>query len=305
VAAIVRAAGGVVWRRSASGPEICLVHRPRYDDWSLPKGKLDAGEHPLAAAVREVEEETAVRAAPQVRLSPVHYQTRDGLPKVVDYWSMRLVEAGEFQPNSEVDEVRWLTPPAATDLASYRHDTEVLAEFAALPVVAGMVLLIRHGYAGERDGWSAPDSARPLDGTGQRQAAALASLLALFQPTRLVSASPRRCLQTLAPLAAALDLPVEVEPVFDESEHEKAPTAAATRVGQLAAGSAVTVVCSQGQVIKQTMPLLAGEPGGLAQIPLAGRGTAMDYATPKSTGWVLPYAGGRLLAVDRLTGVPS
>ena len=284
MAAVVRAAGGVLWRPSATGLQVCVVHRPRYDDWSLPKGKLDAGEHPLAAAVREVWEETGVRAAPQVRLSSAQYRTRDGAPKVVDYWSMRVSGAGELVPDGEVDEVRWLTPPLATELTSYPHDAQVIAEFAALPAVTGLVLLIRHAYAGEREGWPAPDSARPLDGTGRAQAGALAGLLALFQPTRLVSASPRRCLQTLAPLATATDLAVEVESVFDETAHEKDPAAAAARLRELAALSAVTVVCSQGKVIKETMPRLAS--GG-------------DSATPKATGWVLPYAAGRLLTADR------
>jgi 8-oxo-dGTP pyrophosphatase MutT (NUDIX family)/phosphohistidine phosphatase SixA len=273
----------VVWR---PGPEVCVVHRPRYDDWSLPKGKLDAGEHPLAAAVREVWEETGVRAAPQIRLSSAHYKTRYGSPKTVDYWSMRAVDSDGLLPDSEVDEVRWLTPQAAAELASYPHDAEVLAEFAALPSLTGLVLLIRHAYAGERKDWTPPDSVRPLDETGRAQALALAAVLVLFQPTRLVSASPRRCLQTLAPLAKATDLPVEVESVFDETAHEKDPTAAAARLASLTALSPVTVVCSQGKVIKQTMP------------PLAGHG---DFATSKATGWVLPFVGDRLVTADRLS----
>jgi 8-oxo-(d)GTP phosphatase len=286
VAAVVRAAGGVVWRPSGTAPQVCLVHRPRYDDWSLPKGKLDAGEHPLAAAVREVWEESAVRAAPQVRLSPAHYRTRDGSPKTVEYWSMRLAEAREFHPNGEVDRLRWLAVPDAAELVSYPHDRRVLAEFAALPPVTGLVLLVRHAYAGERDHWSGPDSVRPLDRTGQTQAAAFAELLALYRPTRLVSASPRRCLQTVAPLATAVDLPVEVESVFDETSHEQDRSAAAARLPTLAASSPVTVVCSQGTVVKGTMPLLAGEG---------------DFATPKATGWALPFTADRLLTPDRLT----
>jgi 8-oxo-(d)GTP phosphatase len=288
VAAVIRAAGGVVWRPAGAEPEVCLVHRPRYDDWSLPKGKLDAGEHPLAAAVREVDEETAVRAAPQVRLSPTRYNTRDGSPKIVDFWSMRVLAVDEFHPNSEVDEVRWLSLSAAMKLTSYPHDARVLAEFAALPALTGLVLLIRHAYAGEREGWPRPDSARPLDETGHAQAAALAGLLALFRPTRLVSASPRRCVQTLAPLAKAVDLPVEVESLFDETAHEKDPSAAAARLASLAAVSPVTVVCSQGQVVRQTVPLLTGQ------------GTVKEYATPKATGWALPFAADQLLPADRL-----
>lgn len=267
------------------------MHRPRYDDWSLPKGKLDAGEHPLAAAVREVWEETGVRAAPQVRLSSTHYQTPNQSAKAVDYWSMRALATGSSVPgralpDREVDEVRWLAPAAAAGLLSYPRDAKLLAEFAALPPVTGLVLLVRHAYAGERKDWTLPDAARPLDATGKAEAAALARLLALFQPTRLVSASPQRCVQTLAPLAEATDLPVEVESVFDEAAFEKNPAGAAARLVALAATGAVTVVCSQGLVIRETMPLVAG---------------AGDFTTPKATGWVLPYAADRLIAADRLT----
>lgn len=293
MAAIVEAAGGVVWRQSGKDTEVCLIYRPRYGDWSLPKGKLDAGEHSLAAAVREVDEETAVRAAPQVRLSPVRYRTRDGSPKIVRYWSMRVVAAGEFHPNKEVDKVRWLGVPAAQKLVSYPHDARVLAEFERLPSITGIVLLVRHGYAGVRGGWPGPDPVRPLDGAGHRQAAALAGVLALFEPTRLISAPPRRCLQTLAPLASATDLPVEVESVFDEAVHEKEPAAAAARLVSLAADGGVSVVCSQGMVISQTVPLLAGR--GAAD---GRRGAAKEYATAKATGWVLPFSAGRMLGPD-------
>jgi 8-oxo-(d)GTP phosphatase len=286
VAALIRAAGGVLWR---PGPLVCLVHRPRYDDWSLPKGKLDPGEHPLAAAVREVHEETAVRGAPQARLSSVRYKTRDGTPKAVDYWSMRVVSSASFSPNSEVDELSWLPPSSAAATASYPHDVRILNEFAALPPVTGVVLLIRHAYAGERSDWTGPDVARPLDPAGQARASGLASLLALFQPTRLVSASPRRCLQTLTPLASLVDLRVEVEAVFDEACDD--PAGAASRLRSLAAESAVTVVCSQGVVIREALPLLVG------------RGTAKEYATPKGTGWLLPFGSGQVLTPDRLDGV--
>ncbi len=328
MAAVIRAAGGVLWRLTgigdpagragtdgAAGPagtdgaagsagtdgaagragvQVCLVHRPRYDDWSLPKGKLDTGERPLAAAVREVEEETAVRATPQVRLSPTEYATRDGVPKTVEYWSMRVAPAGASSPNghsvpnNEVDELRWLDIPTARRLASYPHDAQVLAEFAALPPITGLVLFVRHAHAGERSGWPPPDSARPLDPTGHRQATALADLLTLFQPTRLISAPARRCLQTLAPLARLTDQSVDVESVFDEAAYQDHPSEPATRLRSLAEAGGVAVVCGQGLVIRRTMPLLAG------------RGSAKDFATAKATGWVLPFAGDGLVSPYRL-----
>ena len=276
----IRAAGGVVSRDD----RICIVHRPEYDDWSLPKGKLSTGEHPLSAAVREVHEETGVRAAPLCPLPPVHYPV-NGVPKIVEYWSMRVLSQDPFTPDDEVDEVRWLPVPEALDTLSYPHDAGVVHAFAALPPITSTVLLIRHASAGEPGTWPGPDTARPLDDAGVATAARLSPLLALFAPGRLVSASRRRCVQTLAPLAAALDRPIEVDSVFDEETDVRA---AADRIRELAAAEASaaagssTVVCSQRQVIPELVGLLCGD----------GRA----YPTAKGEGWVLPFRGDTLHA---------
>ncbi|MDQ7909141.1 NUDIX hydrolase [Phytohabitans sp. ZYX-F-186] len=290
----IRAAGGVVWRPGArGGVEVCLVHRPRYDDWSLPKGKLHAREHPLAAAVREVEEETGVRARPQVRLPSVRYR-REGQPKVVDYWSMRTLSAARFSPNSEVDRLRWVSPETAARTVSYEHDARVLRHFASLPRVTSVVALVRHALAGKRGTWSGPDSARPLDQGGRAQARALAPILAQVAPELVVSATARRCTQTVEPLAARLDLPVEVDSVFDEPKPGQDPAdvavAAALRLAELATECPAVVVSSQGKVI----------PPALAR--LSGLGSAKAWATPKGSGWLLAFAGTHLAGADRLAG---
>jgi 8-oxo-dGTP diphosphatase len=124
--AVVEAAGGVVWRRSpAGGLEILLVHRPRYDDWTVPKGKLGAGEDHAAAALREVEEETGLRCTLGAALPSTSYIDRKGRPKRVRYWAMTPAE-GEFTPTDEVDEVRWLPVDVAASLLSYPRDRAVL-----------------------------------------------------------------------------------------------------------------------------------------------------------------------------------
>ena len=125
-AAEVKAAGGVVWRRSDGRIEICLVHRPRYDDWSPPKGKLDPGEGWEEAALREVEEEIGARCTLGAELTPIHYRDNKGRRKAVRYWLMELEEDGSFTPNDEVDAVRWLDLPAARQRLSYPHDAAVL-----------------------------------------------------------------------------------------------------------------------------------------------------------------------------------
>lgn len=119
----VEAAGGVIVRVGAEGPEICVVHRPHREDWSLPKGKLDPGESFEEAALREVLEETGLTVSLGEELASTHYEDQKGRPKVVRYWQMTVVgEAPGFQPNDEVDELRWLTPADALALLSYEHD---------------------------------------------------------------------------------------------------------------------------------------------------------------------------------------
>lgn len=120
----VCAAGGVIVRDGL----LCVCHRPRYDDWSLPKGKLDAGESFEQAALREVEEEVALRCALDDELEPARYRDRKGRAKIVRYWRMSVVEDLGFAPNEEVDEVRWLTPADALALLSYEHDRVLVGE---------------------------------------------------------------------------------------------------------------------------------------------------------------------------------
>jgi 8-oxo-dGTP diphosphatase len=118
----VNAAGGVVLREG----KVCLVHRSRYDDWSLPKGKLDAGESFEAAALREVWEETGLRCRLGRELAPVRYTVK-GRPKLVRYWVMEVVEDAPFAPNDEVDELRWVAPQTADELLTYAHDRGLVA----------------------------------------------------------------------------------------------------------------------------------------------------------------------------------
>jgi 8-oxo-dGTP diphosphatase len=133
---LVLAAGGVVWRRGPDGrPEVLTVHRPKYDDWSLPKGKLDAGEAHEAAALREVEEETGLRCRLGRPLGALVYEDRKGRPKEVRYWAM-TVEDGSFSPNKEVDELRWVPADRARELLSYEHDADLVALLPPAPEAA-------------------------------------------------------------------------------------------------------------------------------------------------------------------------
>jgi 8-oxo-dGTP diphosphatase len=126
----VKAAGGVVVRAVSGAPEVAVIHRPKYEDWSLPKGKLDPGEGPEEAALREVLEETGLRCELGEELEPARYRDRKGRSKLVRYYRM-AVTGGEFRPNDEVDELRWLSPEEAGDLLDYEHDRALVAHLRA------------------------------------------------------------------------------------------------------------------------------------------------------------------------------
>jgi 8-oxo-dGTP diphosphatase len=132
---LVRAAGGVVWRARDGVVEVLLVHRPRYDDWSFPKGKCDPGEGDEACAIREVDEETGMRCVLGAELPTASYVDHRNRPKVVRYWAMEAEAAGgrshPFVPNDEVDDLAWVTLDEAGHRLTYGRDLEVLAAFAA------------------------------------------------------------------------------------------------------------------------------------------------------------------------------
>jgi 8-oxo-dGTP pyrophosphatase MutT (NUDIX family)/broad specificity phosphatase PhoE len=292
----VRAAGAVLWRPAGSSAEVAVIHRPRYDDWSLPKGKLDPGEHPLVAACREVVEETGVAPVVGPRLPTIDYMAPSAagpVQKTVDYWAMRAAsDDHDFTPNREVDEVHWLPPAQARSLLTYDHDRPLVDAFAALHPITATVLLIRHGRAGTRNEWTGDDRLRPLDAAGQAEAVRIAHALSWFAPERIITAHVARCVQSVEPLAAALGVDVEIDPVFSEELHTIDQKRASEQLRELAATGAVIAVCSQGAVIPATVALLAGTNGVVID----------EIESDKGSVWVLSFRGTTLVAADYLPG---
>ena len=202
----VRAAGGLVRRRVDGRVLTVLVHRPRYDDWSFPKGKLHDGESFEEAALREVLEETGLECRIDGELPALRYPDQDGRPKVVRYWSMDLIAGSDLHPIDEVDEARWLTLAEARTMLSYDRDRAVLDALTASDAPA---YLVRHAKAGDRAVWTGDDLARPLSKMGYRQAKALVKELAKRPIKRILSSPAVRCVETVSPLAEQRGLPVE------------------------------------------------------------------------------------------------
>jgi len=288
---MIQAAGGVLWRSSPGGTiEVALVHRPRYNDWSLPKGKLRPGEHPLVAACREVAEETGIQAAAGKRLDIEHYDTPLG-SKAVEFWAMHGPER-PFKPTAEVDRLAWMSLADARWRLRYRRDFYIIGSLETLAdstlAASAVLLLVRNARAvpaGRREGAGGD---RPLDAGGRDQAEALRRALPAFGPSRLLSAGGARFADTMRPLGAELGLPVETEPVFGEEEYAASPGRGLTRILELVSVGGTSAVCAPGAVIRHLLFALAEDAG----LDLTG------YPAVKGSVWALFFSGGRLTAAD-------
>jgi 8-oxo-dGTP diphosphatase len=314
---LVRAAGGVVWRPAQAGAEIALVHRPRYDDWSFPKGKCERGEHELATAIREIKEETGLRVVLGRRLASSVYRVAAGV-KRVSYWAARCVGSAGFVPGHEVDQVRWLPAAEVKALLTYERDQVLLEEFRSGPVLTDPLVLLRHAAAGRKQDWVSgraqqPDLDRPLDPSGSADADVLASLLASYGQCQVISSAAERCVATVRPYAAAVGVPVQVrseltvtpEPARDASlltlatGTARAPTRgqpawpaqrAAGIAVQLAVSGRPTLICAH----RENLP-------AMIEAVFDALGASRPDAEPlgKSEFWVLQSADGALVSAER------
>jgi phosphohistidine phosphatase SixA/8-oxo-dGTP pyrophosphatase MutT (NUDIX family) len=279
----VRAAGAVVLRRQDGTVHTVLVHRPRYDDWSFPKGKLLDGESFEEAARREVLEETGLEGRIDAELPPSRYLDQHGRPKLVRYWSMEMLDGREIHPTEEVDEARWFTLRDAREALSYDRDRAVLDAATAIDVPA---YLVRHAKAGGRDAWPGDDRSRPLSKAGRRQAKGLVRILSSRIIERILSSPAHRCTETVAPLADQRGLPIEE---CDELL-EGAPLAGVLGVlDELR--STPSVLCAHGDLIPAVIEDLE------ARRALVGP----DRGWKKGSVWVLEREAG---LVVRATYVP-
>ncbi|GFG64133.1 8-oxo-dGTP diphosphatase [Mycobacterium kubicae] len=289
----VYAAGAVLWRPApseAKSVEIAVIHRPRYDDWSLPKGKVDPGETAPVAAVREVLEETGQHAHLGRRLATVTYPVDQGIKKV-HYWAARS-NGGTFASGNEVDELIWLPVKDAMKRLQYAQDRKVLRRFAKHPPDTKTVLIVRHGTAGNKSRFKGDDTKRPLDKKGRAQAEALVGQLLAFGATDVHSADRVRCYQTVEPLAAELGVAVIDEPTLSEEAYAKSPKRGRHRVLEIAAAPGTPVICSQGKVIPDLIEWWCQRDGVRAD-------KARNH---KGSTWVLSLREGKLLAADHIGG---
>ncbi|HSE70484.1 MAG TPA: NUDIX hydrolase [Nocardioidaceae bacterium] len=258
-AADIVAAGAVVARKGKTGREILLVHRPKYDDWSFPKGKLDPGEHVVAAAVREVAEETGLDIRLGPSLGTQRYMAGNGVPKVKDvhYWVGRVVggdDVSTYHPNTEIDQVLWVPVADVPARLTYDYDRGTLATYEKFRKKTHALVVLRHAQARSRRSWRGDDRKRTLTKAGEFQAEHLVPLLAAFGVDHVLSSSSRRCWTTVSPFAEVADLEVEV--TDDLSEEDATPERVAEHVLRLLARRENSVLCTHRPVLPEVFRAL-------------------------------------------------
>lgn len=288
----------MLWRPRRKTIEVAVAHRPRYDDWSLPKGKVDPGETEPVTAVREILEETGHCAHLGRRVGAVSYPVQQGVKKV-HYWAARSV-GGKFVANHEVDELAWLPVAEAMKALEYPYDRKILRRFARHPADTRTVLIVRHGTAGRKSRYTGDDTKRPLDKKGRAQAESLIAQLLAFGANDVYAADRVRCHQTVEPLARHLGVVIGNEPALTEEAYAHNPKQARRRVLEIAGANRsrssrhnpahIPVICSQGKVIPDLIAWWC-ERDGVRPDKSRNR---------KGSTWVLSLSGGRLIAADHM-----
>ncbi|MER7796287.1 NUDIX domain-containing protein [Microbacterium sp. NPDC096154] len=281
----VYAAGGVVWRLADGKLRVLLIHRTKYRDITLPKGKVDPGEMLAETAVREICEETGIQVALGAPLGVSHYRLPSGRQKIVHYWAAEArdsaIRASTFKPNAEIAALEWVSLKKAHARLSYPVDIEILESFERL-VDDGVlhtfpVIALRHGKALPRDEWDGRDALRPLHPKGKQQAKAVVGPLSAFGVRRIVSSTAVRCAKTVAPLAKALGRRVDETDLISQDAWEDGTSDVREVVGRRVRAGKPAVLCSHGPVLPDILSELA-----LATATL--RGSYLTDAASLETG---------------------
>ena len=256
----IQAAGAVLWREADEDLiEIALVHRPKYMDWSLPKGKLNRGETHIAAAYREVLEETGYKSKFGPFLGTVNYKT-DEVAKEVQYWSAKAYKLPETDPSAdEVDELRWISSVEAKNLLTNESDKEIVDKFLEIGAQTQTLILLRHAKALSRDEWQKDDEDRPLDQTGQIQAKNLPQYLLAYNLDQICSSDAMRCAETVLPLSQAIGRSITYVSDLSEYAFYKDKSAAYEYVKELIESEGAHLVCSHNPILPKMTEKLIGK----------------------------------------------
>ncbi len=287
---IILAAGALVWRKSKEKKiEIAVIHRPKYNDWTIPKGKVELSESSIACAYREVIEETSIETEFGMYLGEVKYQSLDG-PKQVSFWSAQVVKENTFTPNSEVDAIKWVGAAKAAKFLSLESDKEILSKFNKLKYESKPLVLLRHAKALSRDEWQGDDDDRPLDSLGQMQAKRLLSIYQAFNLEQIHTSDAIRCYDTVEPMAKALGLRLEVSNKLSESAFKKDKEDAFDYARDLIKSDKRALLCSHNPILPKVLNKLTKKSDVESD----------EEKLYPADAWVIHRIGKEIIQIDRI-----
>jgi 8-oxo-dGTP diphosphatase len=285
----IEGAGAVLWQAIDDAEvKIAIIHRPRYDDWSLPKGGVDAGESHIQAAFREVLEETGVKAIFGPEIGTVDYEV-NGVTKEVRYW---LAEADQFNaatPNpEEVDATEWLSISDAINKLSNSDDREIVRMAEEFGFGSTPLVLLRHTKALKRDQWDGDDGDRPLEHVGQIQAAKIPAIYAPYAIERIYSSDAIRCVQTIEVMAAEYGITPIYSSEISEFGFEKDSEKALDYALSVMLSDKPSVMCSHNPVLPKLVKKLIGKKNF----------KRLSAELKPGDSFVLHHRSGEVIAVD-------
>jgi 8-oxo-dGTP diphosphatase len=289
VSEIIQAAGAIVWRNNKDKTEVVIIHRPKYDDWSFPKGKVEINESLIACAHREVLEETNIQTEFGAFLGDIEYLTPDG-KKHVFFWAAKAINQNNFTPNSEVDQIKWVEVKKVKELLTLETDKKILAQFIKLDFDTKPFILLRHAKAITRDEWQGDDDDRPLDSTGQNQASRLLSIYQVYNLEQIHTSDAVRCYDTVNPIAKAFGINLEVTEKLSESTYKKDREKAFDYAKDLIKVDARILLCSHNPIL----------PKMLNKLTKKSDIDADEGKLSPADGWVIHRSGKEIIQIDRI-----
>ncbi|WP_043440530.1 NUDIX hydrolase [Arthrobacter sp. L77] len=266
----VVAAGTLCWRIEKGALEVLIIHRPRYHDWSWPKGKLDPGETTPECAVRETFEEVGLSVRLGIPLATINYPVNSG-DKVVYYWAARIERATPVPDGTEVDGVRWVSPEEARTVLSNPTDVvpldSLIEAHRARNLQTWPLIVVRHAKAKPRSSWSRAEGERPLAATGRRQATAVSRLLQAWTPERVVSSPWVRCVQTISPYVKQRSAKLKLLDALTEHDAKRKPARTKAVIERLLDKRRPVAICTHRPVLPLVLSVLRGHmPGHLHEL---------------------------------------
>ena len=286
---LIQAAGAVLWRKSAiSQLEIAVIHRPRYDDWSLPKGKVENNESHIATAYREVLEETGYTSTFGPEIGSVIYKL-EGAPKEVRFWAAQAHEHQEGKPSpEEVDQLEWLSPKLAKERLTNKDDRKIVDYFLEFGADTFPIILLRHAKALKRTEWNGDDGDRPLEHKGQLQAKRLLPIYLPYGAKEFHTSDALRCTETIEPMTRALSAVPIFSADLSEYGYAKDKDVPLDYVQDLMDRGVPALVCSHNPIIPKLVKKLVGKKYF----------NSMDRELEPAQAIVLHCRGGEVIACD-------